>query len=802
MKSLESQVFEYLTVERESIFVKRAKYLLCVPFARYLKADMPAEPDTPFAPKGEWKRWMKSRMCLNTQNTHLWYSFFQAKRGALPLSEGMVIETYEKHRIAMSIDDPIDELTHDLVMEQLVPVLNIVRADIRQLYLDHGVTLVNETVHTASTRACFETSRALGGSIKHLMRSAGVGSCSPDSCLKKRTLPDLVRMSYHPVAYVNGHWVRDYIHEEYAYCRAEEQWREYFAGRIPLEQSGRIKCTIQAVLEPLKVRVISKGEAVPYYMCKPLQKALHTSLRRMPAFRLVGKELEEQDLIGLIRNGASGGKGPLEWFSIDYSAATDGLSARLSASILGYLIQDYPQDLQQIFKRVLAPHTCEYPKGGIESVDQRNGQLMGSILSFPILCLANLGLYLAVTADDERDIQSRMRGVLVNGDDMLYCARASRWQTHVDLGRKVGLEMSVGKAYHHSTVANANSMCFHYEIGKIGAVPKYVPFLNAGLFFGQGKVQGGDDENSSRCKTAVITELLQGMRPSRRCEALGFYLSYHKEDLKKETQIFAGRKLMTQNLFLPESVGGCGQMHPEGFRFRITSEQRQLATSLYKLNPTAWPADGVRYQEVTGECQYDTVDNLIFDQSIRAPWLAPTRSAKRRYPVLDDERMPKKMCAMGFVLTKVPRPQASYALALRCRTPEQKFREECLEATIERDFVDLEANKFAAFCDMETRGVDTLQGLALKKLWDHTKLCVHSHSIDGGLHSLNTGQLFLDQQYADEAVSLWNRRYSKLAGGALTLPDGNMSGIDAVNMVRSWYFAKDLGSTVFGDRAF
>jgi len=49
----------------------------------------------------------------------------------------------------------------------------------------------------------------------------------------------------------------------------------------------------------MKVRVISKGPAIPYYRAKELQKALHSALRGMPQFRLIGRWLCPTDLMDL-----------------------------------------------------------------------------------------------------------------------------------------------------------------------------------------------------------------------------------------------------------------------------------------------------------------------------------------------------------------------------------------------------------------------------------------------------------------------------------------------------------------------
>ena len=95
-----------------------------------------------------------------------------------------------------------------------------------------------------------------------------------------------------------------------------------------------LKAQVEAVLEPMKVRTISKGESLPYYLAKRVQLVLHGAMRKMDCFRLIGAPLDPGDLLGIRKNTdvfTDSSEG--EWLSIDYSAATDGLSASLSSSI-------------------------------------------------------------------------------------------------------------------------------------------------------------------------------------------------------------------------------------------------------------------------------------------------------------------------------------------------------------------------------------------------------------------------------------------------------------------------------------
>jgi len=653
--SFETQAMAYLDVESEAIFFKRAKYLTVAPMARYLECEAPKTPDQAWMPIGQYRNWAKTRLrVFSRKNTHLWYSFLQGKRCALPLSSDLVLTTYKEHREAMDRPDPIDDETHDRVMKELKPVLEKIRQTLQTVYSTAGreddwIT-PEETHHVASTKASYEKSRAGGGQLGALLRTLPrLQKCNPLNHVRSevgRRDPDLIRMVFYPRAIVSGRVELNVVIEEYAYPGGEVEWYDNVRKTCvsyAMEQRT-LKATIQAVLEPLKVRVISKGNAGPYYASKRLQKALHDVLRGMDCFKLIGQPLGATDLFDLAVNPVQVGTGRLEWFSIDYSAATDKLSARLSASILGYLLENQDPAMVNLWQSVLAPHMCEYPFPYDESVlpvQQRNGQLMGSVLSFPILCIANLGLYLSVIADDPRPIVEKLRGVLVNGDDMLYVAPRSLWDDHVALGRAVGLEMSPGKAYHHPVYANANSACYHFDLSRFNHVdryedtdlltrgprrrgggefwwtaqpqsssPFYIPFLNVGLFFGQNKVLGNDtdEEEKEKSYVSVIDRLLAGALPGKANDILAMYVKRHAVDIKVEC---AGR-----NLFLPISHGGMGVTQPEGWKSKVTLAQRLYAYSVFQASPFQVVSQlPLEEKHLTGRLPEAP-------QPLRAPWLA------------------------------------------------------------------------------------------------------------------------------------------------------------------------------------
>lgn len=616
LSCLSDQLHNYLDSSvDETVWLERMKFVFTYPLSKYLRNDLPKIPVVgPFRPSGDLRRWMRLRLsAFNRRNTHLWYSWLQAKRATLPVSDSFVETTYAKHRTSLTQADKGDEEAIRSVLwnPAFVRVLDRVRRSVMK-HLEGSAPFEEKS---ASTSACYEQTRSQGGQFGELSKV-----CQLDALLLER---ELVAMRFDPVVFDKG-FVRYNVVSVIRCPAGGEAWKSLRNHAAALDLTRLTRCTIQAVLEPMKVRVISKGEALRYYTCRPLQHALHSALRDMDCFRLIGRPFSPTDILDLSENAGSS----FEWFSVDYSAATDNLSWKYSGAIFRYLCSDLSREQYDLALRVLGPHSLYYPsydtalgRWGVPEYggEQGSGQLMGSNLSFPILCLANLGVYLSVTEKFQKGwtLRDRLRHVLVNGDDMLYAAPVEYWQKHIDLAEKVGLQMSVGKAYHHREYANINSTSVHFALHNRLPGPalsdKYrretpwqINYLNAGLYFGQHKVQGriegpslgtpgglahahlGQDPTSGFAVNLNV--LLNGCLPGKQTALLQEFLTEHAEALREECRIIVksstgARRLHTRNLFLPLSSGGMGVNAPAGFRFRVKRVQYQIAE--YYLRQTS-----------------------------------------------------------------------------------------------------------------------------------------------------------------------------------------------------------------------
>lgn len=586
VKDCRRQLSAFLTVDQEELFLKRAKYILALPMSRYLKNEDPPKADADFQYQGRFWRWARQRInAFRSKNTHLWYSFLQAKRAAEPVSPEIVLSNFQKHRAQMEQPDPLregceeDEELQNEVLENLAPVLRKLRKILKQELTDFFRNPQQE-IHKGSESASFESSRKTGGQAGHLRTISGVTGLREQErffgAVESRGHVRTRRgLEANPIASLSARFGELEDLEEVL----QSEVKRFERSTINL------KAQVEAVLEPMKVRTISKGESLPYYLAKRVQLVLHGAMRKMDCFRLIGAPLDPSDLLGIRKNTdvfTDSSEG--EWLSIDYSAATDGLSASLSSSImkelLGNLYFENP-GLYNMMLSVLAPHIVSYPKVAgtkLPDVLQRNGQLMGSVLSFPVLCLANLGLYLTVRRRHHEwaPYRSLLGSVLVNGDDMLYIGSRAEWDTHIQLGSRIGLAMSVGKAYYHSSYANVNSTSVTMNLRVPGSTPKEIKFLNVGLMVGRhkvlGKVGSDDDEVKASPIVSVIDEVVKGSLPGKQVDILKLYLSSHEEEIRRE----AG----SLNLFVPRVLGGLGVSIVPGFEVYTTPYQERLAVLL------------------------------------------------------------------------------------------------------------------------------------------------------------------------------------------------------------------------------
>lgn len=162
-----------------------------------------------------------------------------------------------------------------------------------------------------------------------------------------------------------------------------------------------------------KPRPLSKFSADALHL-KPLHKAIYD---RLSGFSWLNRGDFTSD--GLRRAGFSYVEGEL-LFSGDYKSATDNLSIEVAEAILSELLKNtvsVPGSIKHYALSILRPILFNLDLD-IEDFSPRRGQMMGSLLSFPLLCIQNRIAFL--WAGHSVGIDCSKFPCLINGDDILF----------------------------------------------------------------------------------------------------------------------------------------------------------------------------------------------------------------------------------------------------------------------------------------------------------------------------------------------------------------------------------------------
>jgi hypothetical protein len=345
-----------------------------------------------------------------------------------------------------------------------------------------------------------------------------------------------------------------------------------------VEGPRRVK--VSAVIEPLKVRLITKGDAIAQWVARFLQKDMWEHLRKFPQFTLIGEPLRDEHLKEILSQEDKVAPGVFDlWVSGDYSAATDGVEIGATKEAFEGFLEKSMESwggldlrsqllLRDLLRGTLYEQELHYPSD-IDPGFQKNGQLMGSVLSFPILCVINLIAYWKSLEDYlGKRVPLLDLPVKINGDDILFRSNVDHyeiWKKSVD---QVGFRLSLGKNYIHPTILTINSQIFRFRESDRSF--QKIPFFNVGLLTGQSKITGREAARLAPLWD-LYDEALEGARD--RLRAHRRFLHYHISLIKGMTRAGA------LNLFIDRELGGLGFSNPGDIvPNRVTPLQSFLAS--------------------------------------------------------------------------------------------------------------------------------------------------------------------------------------------------------------------------------
>lgn len=328
-----------------------------------------------------------------------------------------------------------------------------------------------------------------------------------------------------------------------------------------------------ALSEPLKVRMITKAEA--HTKClKPLQMAMFEALATYPQFCLTNgcsknilwDDFEKDGLPwierieGCIQSIQSRKEDDELWLSGDYTAATDNFPMWATKALMEGILSNIDHEPTKDWARwEISNHTIRYPKD-IPDGTQTSGQLMGSLVSFPLLCLLNdfivsrsgfsLGKY------------------MINGDDVVACGPrhvVDKWREDAP---KVGLSLSIGKNFIDKDFCTVNSQLFYQgqvqHTGKISLLQR--KNASIGYSFQEAQYYYGNNPQIRnefiRQNIHVLRKTPRSLRVSSKIGGLGLYSDLN-DDLYGEKPL---DKRLVRRVFLYDYLRKYSQVIPvEGF---------------------------------------------------------------------------------------------------------------------------------------------------------------------------------------------------------------------------------------------
>lgn len=354
--------------------------------------------------------------------------------------------------------------------------------------------------------------------------------------------------------------------------------------------------------EALKVRTITTGPSALYFCLKPLQKKLWSVMSSHPCFTLTGETISADYIQSRMGKILPDGK---KFASIDYKSATNLIDGRASEIVCDEIckIWNLEPDLALLFKRSLTGHELINPRSKkFESRPQANGQLMGSITSFPVLCLINAAICRWVLELDQRKrilsrITLREAKLCVNGDDALMPLSVHGLSLWERISEYAGLHKSIGKVYYSKRFCNMNSTNYRYRLvpwkkevvedlrpGKDTMERdihfRQTPYVNMGLLMGMTRSGISDPKKDGTigsrarelirlCPDFTITDS-RGEQFSMREKVLGSFIGGNLEKLKAYHLPW----------FIPEKFGGLGL--PCVGKFKPRDLDLRLARKIYE----------------------------------------------------------------------------------------------------------------------------------------------------------------------------------------------------------------------------
>jgi hypothetical protein len=333
--------------------------------------------------------------------------------------------------------------------------------------------------------------------------------------------------------------------------------------------------------EALKVRGITTPNPLETWLLKPLQKYLAKRLLNFHCFAVTGTPLEPKHLNDAFKR-SDDSDGP--FCSGDYDNATNEMNSCYTREAILYVCEKLglDADTTRLAERSLVDNYIVYKykdKDGEHLLEgqQTEGQPMGKILSFVILCIINFTVCrMALEIDRGKKISLKKFPGLINGDDC--CFRIKNFDVWVGVSSCVGLFNSIGKTFYSSEFVEMNSRSFLFHDGTFIETP----FINFGLIrmmkrseqsIGKGAVNLNNNVYDFANMGACHRDLLMGLHSIY--EEVD-HLFIHEQRSKLES-----KRLLGIPHYIPAWLGGLGLDPGPRPNIKITDAHRVMASIIY-----------------------------------------------------------------------------------------------------------------------------------------------------------------------------------------------------------------------------
>jgi hypothetical protein len=294
-------------------------------------------------------------------------------------------------------------------------------------------------------------------------------------------------------------------------------------------------------------------------LLRPLHGALYEQLSKFSWLCRGDPTAEKLEKAGFKR-----GAGVL--VSGDYKSATDNLPTEVAEAALKVALAHsvcVPASIKRYALAILRPtmFSIDWDVEFVPSV----GQMMGSLLSFPLLCLQN---YLAFRWARHSLRESKRLPLLINGDDILFQSSEQFARGWMNVVSSVGLEVESSKTSISEEYGSLNSTLFRWSDSLLWVVPT----IRMGMLKASDYVVGAGLSFSS---------FVKGLESGLRYRAACCWFSYRISQLRSSRMTlpelgFSGSLAlrMEKKFSLPSNLAPClPPKSPTGHNVALSSEE-------------------------------------------------------------------------------------------------------------------------------------------------------------------------------------------------------------------------------------